>query len=100
LEMVAASEYGGTVLWQTGNLLPAYAPALAFEGVHQPDPFLGGAVIYDTAIAPRTMGTFNFYNWAEAEVLIGNQFDRMFADNLDCRGTWQSIESELTRNFN
>ena len=100
LEMVAASEYGGTVLWQVGNLLPAYAPALAYEGVHQPDPYLGGAVIYDTAIAPRTMPTFNYFNWAETEVLMGNQLDRMFADDLDCRTTWQNIESELTRNFN
>lgn len=100
LAMVSASEYGGSVLWQTGNLLPAYAPALAFDGVHQPDPYLSNTVMYDVAVAPRTMPTYNYFHWAEAEVLIGNQLDRMFAQNLDCHTAWQDIEAELTRNFN
>jgi ABC-type glycerol-3-phosphate transport system substrate-binding protein len=100
IEFLAASTEGQSQVWQVGGLVPAYQPTLATDAVLQPDPFLGGTVIYQEAIASRTLPVFNYFNWAQAETIIGNHIDRMFAgDYATCDAAWDAIEAELSTTF-
>lgn len=98
VEFLTARLEGQEIVWKVGNGVPAYLPALDAPFMLEPDPYLGGEVVYE-AIRAREMPVFNFRNWAEAEIIIGNWIDRMFEGRVTPEDAWDSIEAELIRRF-
>ena len=82
-------------IWQEGHLLPAYEPALKSEVLAKGETYLGDQSIYDTAIKPRTLNPFNYFDWAKAEVVIGNELDLMFGNKKTPEQAWDDIEKQL-----
>lgn len=99
VEFLAASITGQSEVWQVGGLVPAYLPTLETDAVRQPDPYLGGTVIYEKAIESRELPVFNYFNWSQAETIIGNHIDLMFAGDHTCEEAWDAIEIELVNTF-
>lgn len=98
VEFLTASVEGQSQVWQVGGLVPAYLPTLESDAMRQPDEYLGGAVVYES-VKVRELPVFNYYHWAEAEVIIGNHIDAMFAGQFTPEEAWDAIERELIARF-
>ena len=57
--------------------------------------YLGDQSIYETAIKPRILNPFNYFDWAKAEVVIGNELDLMFGNKKTPEQAWDDIEKQL-----
>ena len=82
-------------IWQEGHLLPAYEPALKSDVLAKGETYLGDQSIYETAIKPRILNPFNYFDWAKAEVVIGNELDLMFGNKKTPEQAWDDIEKQL-----
>lgn len=82
-------------IWEEGHLLPAFQPALKSEALTKGEAYLGNQSIYEVAIKPSTLNPFNYFDWAKAEVIIGNELDLMFGDKKTPEQAWDDIEKQL-----
>jgi len=78
--------------WENNAVFPAYLPAL--DEIKNPDPYYGGQVIAD-AVTSVTVPSFNYINWAEATVAVGNAIDAVFSGGTSVDDAWAQLESEL-----
>ncbi|OGA35439.1 MAG: hypothetical protein A3G80_15285 [Betaproteobacteria bacterium RIFCSPLOWO2_12_FULL_62_13b] len=88
---------GQRLLWQYGNLVPAFRPALESPVVNQPDPYFGGQNVYKVAIAPRRVSRIYYYDLLEAQKIIGDDLDAMIQGQKSPEQAWDDAEKRLIK---
>lgn len=92
---IGANELTQVKIWQEGHLLPAFTPALQSPELLKGEEYLGGQSIYEAGLKGRTLNGFNYFDWAKAEVIIGNELDGMFGAKRSPAEAWAEIERQL-----
>ena len=92
---IGANELTQVKIWQEGHLVPAFAPALRSPELLKGEDYLSGQSIYEAGLKDRTLNGFNYFDWAKAEVIIGNALDLMFGGKTSPAETWAEIEKQL-----
>jgi ABC-type glycerol-3-phosphate transport system substrate-binding protein len=97
VELLNATVEGQRLLWQHGNLVPAFKPALESPVVNQPDPYFGGQNVYRVAIAPRRVSQIYYYDLLEAQKLVGEELDAMLQGRKPPEQAWNDAEAKLIK---
>ena len=92
---IGANELTQVKIWQEGHLVPAFAPALRSPELLKGEAYLDGQSIYEAGLKNRTLNGFNYFDWAKAEVIIGNELDLMFGGKKSPGDAWAEIEKQL-----
>jgi ABC-type glycerol-3-phosphate transport system substrate-binding protein len=92
---IGANELTQVRIWQEGHLVPAFAPALKSPELLKGEAYLAGQSIYEAALEGRILNGFNYFDWAKAEVIIGNELDLMFGSKKSPEQAWADIEKQL-----
>ncbi|MBM6593593.1 ABC transporter substrate-binding protein [Microvirga pudoricolor] len=94
-QFIGANDITQIRIWEEGHLLPAFEPALKSEALLKGESYLGGQSIYESALKPRTLNNFNYFDWAKTEVIVGNELDLMFGNKKTPEQAWDDIEKQL-----
>lgn len=94
-QFYALTKEGQLLLWQKGNQIPSYRPALESKEVYDnPDPYFGGGTLRDF-LADRTTPVFNYIGWADVSVIIGEEVDNMWANKQSPEQAWDNVEKRI-----
>ncbi len=72
--------------------MPVYAPALQTERLSAPEPFFDGAVITENILDSPT---WNWYSEAETTVILGEQIDALFENQVTVEEAIERFEQDV-----
>jgi len=97
VEFCSVTVEGQETMWEASGLMPTYLPVLEkSEKIRQPDPYFSNQSLFE-AIDARKVPSFRRFNWAEAEVVLGNAIDVMYAGEKRPDDAWNWAEKELIK---
>jgi len=94
-EFYAASVTGTPYNWVIASNPPAYRPARESPVVRQPDPYLGGDILYDVMME-RTVPRYRYVEHGEVEVIIGDAIENMFTGRMTPEEAWDWAEKTIS----
>jgi ABC-type glycerol-3-phosphate transport system substrate-binding protein len=98
IKWLNASVDGQIAQSKAWNAIPSYLPALDAPHYQDDDPYFG--IRFLDFIEPMEIPPYYYYDWAQTEVIVGNQMDLMFGGEQGYMETYEGIIRDLKNQLN